>query len=167
MVSVPDFEEAVEPPALPPSPPDVLSSMEAEPIALPTYSIISRPSVGTTGKRIHLLANFFKAAADATDATFSQYNVCQVILSLQFPLFGFGFGLLKVFQVAVTSEDKRTVESKGIRRKLINRLHQTYSSELGGKSFAYDGERTLYTVGPLPDNKFEFNVFLEETFARW
>ncbi|XP_024635714.1 protein argonaute 16 isoform X1 [Medicago truncatula] len=141
MVSVPHFEEAVEPPALPPSPPDVLSSMEAEPIALPTYSIISRPSVGTTGKRIHLLANFFKAAADATDATFSQYNV------------------------AVTSEDKRTVESKGIRRKLINRLHQTYSSELGGKSFAYDGERTLYTVGPLPDNKFEFNVFLEETFA--
>ena len=69
------------------------------------------------------------------------------------------------FQVTISSEDKRTVESKGIGRKLIDRLYQTYSSELGGKRFAYDGDRTLYTVGPLPLNKFEFKVLLEESFA--
>jgi hypothetical protein len=82
MVSVSGFEEVVEPPALPPSPPDVLPDMETEEIALPTYSIISRPGVGTIGKRIALLVNLFKVAADATDATFYQYSVCQVILSL-------------------------------------------------------------------------------------
>jgi eukaryotic translation initiation factor 2C len=73
---------------------------------------------------------------------------------------------LKVFQVTITSEDKRAVENKGIGRKLIDRLLQTYSSELGGKRFVYDGERTLYTVGPLPDNKFEFTVLLEESFSK-
>ncbi|GAU22920.1 hypothetical protein TSUD_326930 [Trifolium subterraneum] len=145
MVSVSGFEEVVEPPALPPSPPDVLPDIETEPIALPTHSIISRPGVGTTGKRIALLVNLFKVAADATDATFFQYSV---------------------FQVTITSEDKTVVENKGIGRKLIDRLHQTYSSELGGKSFVYDGDRTLYTVGPLPDNKFEFTVLLEESFAK-
>ena len=46
-------------------------------------------------------------------------------------------------QVSFTSEDKRVAESKGIGRKLIDRLYQTYSSELGGKKFAYDGEKTL------------------------
>ncbi|XP_045814112.1 protein argonaute 16 isoform X1 [Trifolium pratense] len=142
MVSVSGFEEVVEPPALPPSPPDVLPDMETEQIALPTYSIISRPGVGTTGKRIALLVNLFKVAADATDATFFQYSV------------------------TITSEDKRVIENKGIGRKLIDKLHQTYSSELGGKSFVYDGDRTLYTVGPLPDNKFEFTVLLEESFAK-
>lgn len=86
MVTIPGFEEAIEPPVLPPSPPDALPETETEQIALPTYSIISRPSVGTTGKHIPLLANLFKVAADAIDATFFQYSVCQLILSLQFPL---------------------------------------------------------------------------------
>ncbi|CAK8544867.1 unnamed protein product [Lathyrus sativus] len=141
MLTIPDLEEAVVPPVLPPSPPDVLPETETEQIPLPTYYIISRPSVGTTGKHIPLLENLLKVAADDTDATFFQYSV------------------------TITSEDKRTVECKGFGRKVIDRLHQTYSSELGGKSFAYDGERTLYTVGPLPDNKFEFKVLLEETFS--
>lgn len=70
------------------------------------------------------------------------------------------------FQVSVTSEDKRVVDGKGIRRKLIDRLYKTYSSELCNKRFAYDGEKSLYTVGPLPRNKFEFTVVLEESFAK-
>lgn len=32
---------------------------------------------------------------------------------------------------------------------------------MGGKWFAYDGEKTLLTVGPLPMNKLEFTVILE------
>lgn len=71
------------------------------------------------------------------------------------------------FQVCITSENDRAVESKGIARKLIDRLYQTYSSDLGGKRFAYDGGKTLYTVGPLPHEKLEFTVVLEESLAKW
>lgn len=76
------------------------------------------------------------------------------------------FSLLKHFQVAITLEDKRAVESKVIGRKVINRLYQIYSSELGDKRFAYDGGKTLYTAGPLPLNKYEFKVLLEESFRK-
>ncbi len=69
-------------------------------------------------------------------------------------------------QVSINSEDKRAVENKGIGRRVIDKLYQTYSSELGEKQFAYDGEKTLYTVGPLPQNKLEFAVVLEESFAK-
>ena len=44
------------------------------------------------------------------------------------------------------------------KKKVIDRLYLTYSSEFAGKKFAYDGERSLYTVGPLPQNNFEFTV---------
>lgn len=70
-------------------------------------------------------------------------------------------------QVTVLSEDSRVVESKRIGRKLVDKLYQTYSSELAGKRFAYDGEKSLYTVGPLPQNKFEFTIVLEDSFAKW
>jgi len=76
------------------------------------------------------------------------------------------FSLLKHFQVAITLEDKRAVESKGIGRKVIDRLYKVYSSELGGKMFAYDGGKTLYTAGPLPLNNYKFKVFLEESFRK-
>ncbi|RVW97420.1 Protein argonaute 16 [Vitis vinifera] len=68
--------------------------------------------------------------------------------------------------VSITSEDKRVVDGKGIGRKVIDRLYLTYSSELAGKKFAYDGEKSLYTVGPLPQNNFEFTVVVEELLAR-
>lgn len=59
------------------------------------------------------------------------------------------------------------VDSKGIGRKVIDKLLQTYCSELDGKDFAYDGEKCLFTVGPLPQNNFEFTVILEETSSRY
>lgn len=86
-------------------------------------------------------------------------------MSLHFPFIS-DFGLMKDVQVTIASEDETAVKSKGIRRKLIDRLYQTYSSELGSKRFAYDGERTLCTVGSLPLNKYEFKVLLEESFAK-
>lgn len=49
---------------------------------------------------------------------------------------------------------------------MVDKLYQTYSAELDGKRFAYDGEKSLYTVGPLPQNKFEFTVVLEESRAK-
>ncbi|KAI3518893.1 hypothetical protein L1887_07760 [Cichorium endivia] len=66
------------------------------------------------------------------------------------------------FNVALFYEDGTPVVSaKGIGRKILDMVHKTYESEMGGKGFAYDGEKTLFTVGPLPGTKLEFTVILE------
>ncbi|XVE72463.1 hypothetical protein DITRI_Ditri11bG0041100 [Diplodiscus trichospermus] len=134
-------EEAGKFPSLSPSPPTIPSNVNPESMKPPKYSIASRQGVGTSGKQISLLANHFKVSVNATDAVFYQYTV-------------------------TISSEERVVESKGIGRKLVDRLYKTYSSELAGKRFAYDGEKSLYTVGPLPQNKFEFTIVLEESFAK-
>ena len=57
--------------------------------------------------------------------------------------------------------------ARGIFFSILNEtVHFTYSSELGCKRFVYDGGKTLYTVGPLPLNKYEFNVLLEKSFTK-
>lgn len=59
-------------------------------------------------------------------------------------------------------EDDRPVEGKGIGRKVIDKLQQTYRAELSNKDFAYDGEKSLFTVGGLPQVNNEFTVVLED-----
>lgn len=65
-------------------------------------------------------------------------------------------------QVSLSYEDGRPVDGKGIGRRVIDRVQETYDNELAGKDFAYDGEKSLFTVGALPRNKLEFTVVLEE-----
>ncbi|PIA48666.1 hypothetical protein AQUCO_01400920v1 [Aquilegia coerulea] len=65
-------------------------------------------------------------------------------------------------QVSLAYEDGHPVDAKGIGRKVVDKLQETYESELDGKKFAYDGEKTLFTLGPLPQNKLEFMVVLED-----
>ncbi|KAL2971794.1 hypothetical protein AAZX31_15G217300 [Glycine max] len=137
MEEIPGNEEAAEPPASSQSPADVPHNMETERMTATKYSIISRNGVGTTGKHLPLLVNLFEVVVNVPDTVFFQYSV------------------------SINFEDKRAVESKGIGRKVIDKLYQTYSSELGCKRFVYDGGKTLYTVGPLPLNKYEFKVLLE------
>ncbi|CAL5075297.1 unnamed protein product [Urochloa decumbens] len=103
---------------------------------------MARPSIGREGKPIRLLSNHFAVKLRGVDAVFYQYSV------------------------SIKSEDDKVVDGKGIGRKVIDKLLQTYSSELDGKDFAYDGEKCLFTVGPLPQNNFEFAVILEETSSR-
>ncbi|CAN1220059.1 Protein argonaute 16 [Linum perenne] len=109
---------------------------------LPKHSIVSRKGVGTLGRRIPLLANHFRVSVGVPDAVFYQYSV------------------------SIKYEDERPVEGKGIGRKLMDKLYQTYSSEFSGKRFAYDGEKALYTVGPLPQKKLEFTVVLEDSVSK-
>ncbi|XVF16619.1 hypothetical protein REPUB_Repub10bG0048000 [Reevesia pubescens] len=45
---------------------------------------------------------------------------------------------------------------------MIDKVHDTYSSELDGKKFAYDGEKSLFTVDALSNNKLEFTIVLED-----
>ncbi|XP_052208551.1 protein argonaute 16 [Diospyros lotus] len=124
-------------------PPSIIpATVKPEKLESPQRSIINRRGFGTAGRCISLLTNHFKVFVGSPDKIFYQYNV------------------------SFSSEDKKAVESKGIGRKVIDKLHQTYSSELAGKSFAYDGDGSLYTVGPLPQNNLVFTVVLEDSFAR-
>ncbi|KAH9745004.1 protein argonaute 16 [Citrus sinensis] len=134
--------EAGQSPPLPPSPPLMPPNVKPEHVDLPRHSIMSRRGVGNCGRRISLLTNHFKVSVNTTDAVFYQYTV------------------------TISGEDKRIAKGKGIGRKVVDKLYQTYSAELAGKRFAYDGEKSLYTVGPLPQNKFEFTVVLEESRAK-
>jgi len=68
-------------------------------------------------------------------------------------------------QVSLSYEDGRPVEGKGVGRKVLDRVQETYNSELSGKDFAYDGEKTLFTLGSLARNRLEFTVVLEDVVS--
>ncbi|PIA57158.1 hypothetical protein AQUCO_00600113v1 [Aquilegia coerulea] len=108
----------------------------------PKRVAMSRTGTGRSGRRINLVANHFEVSVNVPDAVFFQYSVL------------------------IKSEDNQEVEGKGIGRKVMDKLYQTYSSELAGKNFIYDGEKALYTVGSLPQKKFEFTVVLEEAAVK-
>lgn len=128
--------------SLPSLSPTTPPSVKVEKVDLPKRSIISRPGFGTSGQHISLLTNHFKASIKNPDETFYHYSV------------------------SIHYEDGRAVDGKGIGRKVIDKLYQTYSSELAGKSFAYDGAHSLYTVRPLPQNYLEFTIILEESIGK-
>ncbi|XP_071724140.1 protein argonaute 4-like [Rutidosis leptorrhynchoides] len=99
---------------------------------------MARRGPGSKGQKIALLTNHFKVNVTNIENQFFQYSV------------------------TVCYEDGTPIAGKGAGRKVIDRLKETYAGELGGKEFAYDGEKTLFTVGQLPRNKMEFEVVLEE-----
>lgn len=48
------------------------------------------------------------------------------------------------------------MEAKGIGRKILEKVQETYQIDLGFKHFAYDGDKNLFTVGPLPSNDAKY-----------
>ncbi|MCL7024164.1 hypothetical protein MKW94_029661, partial [Papaver nudicaule] len=140
--------EGAEPTELPPPPPipaDVVplrvdsgSPETLKKVSKPKRVPMARNGTGTKGQSIQLLTNHFKVGVSNVEGFF--YHYC----------------------VTLFYEDGRPVDGKGIGRKVIDRVKETYDSELSGKHFAYDGEKSLFTVGPLPSNKLEFTVVLEE-----
>ncbi|XP_022930861.1 protein argonaute 16-like [Cucurbita moschata] len=141
MVDITHSEGESEAVALPPDTP-VPPIMKPEKAVPPTYTIMSRRGVGSKGRRIPLLTNHFRVSVNAPDLIFYQYSV------------------------SISYEDNKPVEGKEIGRKLMDKLYQTYSAELANKRFAYDGEKCLYSIGPLPQNKFDFTVVLEGSYAK-
>ncbi|KAM7497011.1 hypothetical protein LguiA_021425 [Lonicera macranthoides] len=99
---------------------------------------IARRGLASKGSKIPILTNHFKVNVTNVDGHFFHYSV------------------------ALFYEDGRPVDGKGIGRKVLDRVHETYDTELAGKEFAYDGEKSLFTVGALPRNKLEFTVVLED-----
>ncbi|KAF0891619.1 hypothetical protein E2562_010604 [Oryza meyeriana var. granulata] len=138
--------EADELPPPPPVPPNVVpikaDDVESEsPATKPTKPKrfpMARPGLGKKGQPIQLYANHYKVSVKSTEEFFFHYNV-----------------ILKY-------EDDRLVDGKGVGRKVIDKLQQTYHSELSNKDLAYDGEKSLFTIGALPQVNNEFTVVLED-----
>lgn len=134
------------PPPPPPAviPPDIVPERVEHEIPPPPVKKkvsrvpIARRGPGSKGQKIPLLTNHFKVNVTNLDGQFFHYSV------------------------SLSYEDGRPVDGKGVGRKVIDKVQATYSSELAGKDFAYDGEKSLFTVGPLPQNKLEFTVVLED-----
>lgn len=132
--------------ALPPPPPDVppnVVPVKAEPEPFKKKAVrvpIARRGLGSKGQKMPLLTNHFKVNVTNTEGYFFHYSV------------------------SLTYEDGRPVDGKGVGRKVIDRVHETYDTEFG-KDFAYDGEKSLFTVGALPRNKLEFTVVLEDVLS--
>lgn len=133
--------EALPPP--PPVPENVVpikadSEQALEPAKKKVMRVpMPRRGLATKGNKVPILTNHFKVLVSNVDGHFFHYSV------------------------ALFYEDGRPMEGKGIGRKILDRVHETYHTELAGKEFAYDGEKSLFTVGALPRNKLEFTVVLE------
>ncbi|CAM0880911.1 unnamed protein product [Alopecurus aequalis] len=136
----PQGEEAEDLPPPPPLPPNVdpIKAEEAKKPPKPKRGLIARPGFGKRGNPIKLVTNHFKVSLKTTDEFFHHYYV-----NLKY-------------------EDDRPVDGKGVGRKVIDKLQQTYASELAHKDFAYDGEKSLFTIGALPQVNNEFVVVLED-----
>ncbi|GER39342.1 argonaute family protein [Striga asiatica] len=98
---------------------------------------MARRGFGTKGNKVPILTNHFRVNVKNLEGHFFHYSV------------------------ALFYEDGRPVDGKGVGRKVLDRVHETYDTELDGKHFAYDGEKSLFTVGPLPRNKLEFTIVLD------
>ncbi|XP_045818651.1 protein argonaute 4-like [Trifolium pratense] len=136
--------------SLPPPPPvvpsDVVPLKAEEVIPAPPEPVkkkitrlpIARRGLGSKGNKIPLLTNHFNVNIGNNDGFFFQYSV------------------------SFAYEDGSPVEAKGVGRKIMDRVQETYASDLNGKQFAYDGEKSLFTIGSLPQNKLEFEIVLED-----
>ncbi|KAL1204266.1 Protein argonaute 9 [Cardamine amara subsp. amara] len=125
---------------LPPPPSLVPSNLvpELEPVKKNIILPMARRGNGSKGQKISLLTNHFGVKFNKPNGHFFHYSV------------------------AISYEDGRPVEAKGIGRKIIDKVQETYQTDLASKYFAYDGEKTLFTVGALPSNKLDFSVVLED-----
>ncbi|KAI3448748.1 hypothetical protein Pfo_005413 [Paulownia fortunei] len=127
--------EMLPPPPPPPAvPPNFVPQKETAIKRLP----MARRGFGSRGQSISLLTNHFKVAVLKTDGYFYHYSV------------------------SIKYEDDSPVDAKGNGRRILDQVYDTYGAELAGKRFAYDGEKSLFTVGSLPQNKLEFTVILAD-----
>ncbi|CAH8383294.1 unnamed protein product [Eruca vesicaria subsp. sativa] len=126
---------------LPPPPPVVPPNLvpELEPTKKTTLLPMARRGFGSNGERIHLLTNHFRVNFNNAKGHFFQYSV------------------------TITNENGSPMEAKGIYRKILEKVQETYRGHLRSKYFAYDGDKTLFTTGALPKNTMEFEVVLENT----
>nr|XP_025885826.1 protein argonaute 4A-like [Solanum lycopersicum] len=111
---------------------------------LPNFNQMNRPRPGVKGKKIRLLTNYFR--------------VC----------FQGGISQLYSYNVNILYENGDPVTGSNLIRKVIHKLWEIYSSELGEQVFASDGQQSLFTTSLLPQQKLDFTVVLDAaTSKRW
>ncbi|KAH0454153.1 hypothetical protein IEQ34_016077 [Dendrobium chrysotoxum] len=98
---------------------------------------MERPGLAEKGQSIALLTNHFKVSVRNMDEYFFHYSV------------------------NLKGQDDQPIGGKGIGRKVIDEMQRTYKTELGKKGLAYDGEKNLFTISPLPQINNEFPVMLD------
>ncbi|CAO2184941.1 unnamed protein product [Urochloa humidicola] len=100
---------------------------------------IARPDeYGTKGKKIRLLANHFKVSVRSAGVIFYHY------------------------EVNLKNEHGKPVAGQGISRKVMDKLLEIYASDLTNVSFAYDGDKSLFTIGALQHVRDVYTVVLED-----
>ncbi|CAJ1958675.1 unnamed protein product [Sphenostylis stenocarpa] len=102
---------------------------------------MARRGTGSLGKRIQLLTNHFRVDMGRNKGYFFHYDV------------------------ALRYEDGKSVQAKGIGRKVLAEVWRT-NTELEEFSFAYDGGQNLFTLDPLPCEKQQYTVELKENLSR-
>lgn len=126
--------------ALPPPPPvpeDVVP-IKAEPEKKKVMRVpMGRRGLATRGNKVQLLTNHFKVNVSNVDGHFFHYSV------------------------ALFYEDGRPIDGKGIGRKVLDRVHETYGSELAGKEFAYDGEKVCLLLELFQGTNLNSLLFLK------
>ncbi|PKA50645.1 Protein argonaute 16 [Apostasia shenzhenica] len=136
----PGREEAVPKPVLPsPHAPQAIIPEMSKPNHQ-KQTVMVRAGFGGEGQCIELISNHFTVSFKAEDHFFYQYNI------------------------TVKYDDNHVVEVKSLRRKVMDKIFETHSSELGGKAFVYDGDKSLFTTGTLPKENLDLLVVLEESF---
>ena len=63
-------------------------------------------------------------------------------------------------------ENGSPVDKKAVKRRIMDGINETYAAELAGKKLIYDGNKILYTLGALPDNKMEFVMVIENVWSK-
>ncbi|KAJ0043187.1 hypothetical protein Pint_18339 [Pistacia integerrima] len=129
----PEIPPNIEPEELKPEP----GPEETKKILKPKHVPMTRRGAGTKGQRLPLLCNHFKANIAGASGHFYEYSV------------------------ALFYGDGHPFETKGIGRRVIDKVQETYNKDLAGKYFACDGEKSLFTFGALPNNKMAFSVLLD------
>eukprot|EP00897_Mesotaenium_endlicherianum_P007378 jgi/Mesen1/6669/ME000342S05758 len=110
----------------------------APPMSTYGTDIPVRPDAGgVQGKKMVLRANHFKMAVAQRD--------------------------LRHYDISI----KPPVTSKAVNRLVISALVETYKeSQLGGRLLAFDGEKNVYTAGPLPNDRSTYKVTLKDDGKR-
>nr|AJA90771.1 Argonaute 4 [Ginkgo biloba] len=121
-----------------PPPAPQLEKNEAQRPETPRLTPMRRPGLGRCGRPVQLLCNHFRVTFTNIQDSF-HYNV------------------------TITAEGRPPVTNKVLCRKIMDKVKEIYGqSELDNKEFAYDGEKSMFTIGPLTRNNVECFVVLED-----
>ena len=64
------------------------------------------------------------------------------------------------YSVSISCEACHPINGKGVGRKVIDRVHETYMSDMDGKHFAYDGEKVYLLLALFQGTNLSLLLYL-------